>query len=312
MISEVHLRTKIFFWIILLMGFFTACFSSRRVSIENFYVSSYPPNGVKVPNNLFCDRSEVTNFNWMEYMYWNKKVFGFNSQEHIATLPDTLVWLSVDSCLHQNVNSYLRHPAYRDYPVVGVSQEQAEEFSKWRSDRVLEYHLIMFKVIKYDTAQTKETYFTIEKYFNNELNNIISDKKATHFPEFRLPTLNERELILSYSDSLDKDYVKKCKSKYCKECKVDFPAIWIDISPCKDNSFRIEPTLSVYSNCSAKRKKPFYHLRGNVSEWTAHPNITTGGGWKNSIPLSTTDTVTSSNAWTGFRNVCEWKKWQNN
>ena len=35
-------------------------------------------------------------------------------------------------------NNYLRHPAYADYPVVGVNWIQAVEFSKWRTDRVNE------------------------------------------------------------------------------------------------------------------------------------------------------------------------------
>jgi gliding motility-associated lipoprotein GldJ len=34
------------------------------------------------------------------------------------------------------VENYLRHPAYRNYPVVGVSWLQANEYAKWRSDRV--------------------------------------------------------------------------------------------------------------------------------------------------------------------------------
>lgn len=38
-------------------------------------------------------------------------------------------------------NNYLRHPAYADYPVVGVSWIQAVEFSKWRTDRVNEHIL---------------------------------------------------------------------------------------------------------------------------------------------------------------------------
>jgi formylglycine-generating enzyme required for sulfatase activity len=31
------------------------------------------------------------------------------------------------------VENYLRHPAYGNYPVVGVSWLQANEYAKWRS-----------------------------------------------------------------------------------------------------------------------------------------------------------------------------------
>src|SRR5690625_7208825 len=37
--------------------------------------------------------------------------------------------------------NYLRHPAYAEYPVVGVSWIQAMEYSKWRTDRVNEIML---------------------------------------------------------------------------------------------------------------------------------------------------------------------------
>jgi formylglycine-generating enzyme required for sulfatase activity len=56
-------------------------------------------------------------------------------------LPDTLCWRSPLSSMEHFVNYYLRHPAYRDYPVVGVSWIQANEYCKWRTDRVNEYIL---------------------------------------------------------------------------------------------------------------------------------------------------------------------------
>ena len=40
------------------------------------------------------------------------------------------------------VNNYLRHPSYREYPVVGVSWEQANDYCIWRTDRVNERILI--------------------------------------------------------------------------------------------------------------------------------------------------------------------------
>ena len=34
------------------------------------------------------------------------------------------------------VNNYLRHPAFQDHPVVGVSWKQATNYAKWRTQRV--------------------------------------------------------------------------------------------------------------------------------------------------------------------------------
>ena len=68
--------------------------------------------------------------------------FTSNYQEVFRkALPDTLCWRSPLASMEHFVNYYLRHPAYRDYPVVGVSWIQANEYCKWRTDRVNEYIL---------------------------------------------------------------------------------------------------------------------------------------------------------------------------
>ena len=65
-------------------------------------------------------------------------------------------------------NNYLRHPAYAEYPVVGVSWVQAVEFSNWRTDRVnemvLETNGITARNARYD-VEPGET-FSTETYLN--------------------------------------------------------------------------------------------------------------------------------------------------
>ena len=57
---------------------------------------------------------------------------------YISALPDTLVWRNQLGFYDDMVNNYLRHPAFRTHPVVGVSWQQASNFAKWRTDRVNE------------------------------------------------------------------------------------------------------------------------------------------------------------------------------
>src|SRR5690606_19175588 len=49
-----------------------------------------------------------------------------------------LAWRTQLGFTETLANTYLRHPAYQSYPVVGVSWVQANDFSKWRTDRVNE------------------------------------------------------------------------------------------------------------------------------------------------------------------------------
>lgn len=256
-----------------------------------------------------CDQTEVTNIGYREYVFWIARVFGINSKEFWMAYPDTSVWLDELHYGEPYVEQYFSHPAFNFYPIVGVSQEQAKAYSKWRADRVFESILIKMKKIKYDSIQNKETYFTVEKYFNGIYPRIGETVK--YYPVFRLPTLAERKQILQFADSVDKAYFAKCISKDCKLCRNNFPVILSDLCQ-KDSSLKSlykDVTFPVKTGCTSGW---FYHLRGNVSEWVEDADVSVGGSWNNSkerILQSDTFHTSKQNDCTGFRNVGEWKEW---
>lgn len=92
--------------------------------------------------SFFIDETEVTNMMYLEYLDWLERVYkkadGAYKNVYTAALPDTMVWRSPLGYNEDMVNNYLRHPAFRDYPVVGVSWQQAVNFAKWRTERVNE------------------------------------------------------------------------------------------------------------------------------------------------------------------------------
>lgn len=123
------------------------------------------PRRVTVPS-FYMDETEVTNSFWLEYVYWLNRVYGETYREVvIRALPDTLVWREKLSFNEPYVDYYLRHPAYQDYPVVGVSWNQANDFCKWRTDRVNEQLLVREGLIAHNPeAQIDEEFFTTEAY----------------------------------------------------------------------------------------------------------------------------------------------------
>jgi formylglycine-generating enzyme required for sulfatase activity len=248
----------------------------------------------------------MTNIGWLEYLFWTKWVFGKNSEEYKMAFPDTAVWLGNDTCLHSYAELYLRHPAYRDWPLVGISQKQAIDYTKWRSDRVFEYILINYNKIKIDSTQNKDTYFTIDKYLSGNYSGYIPDTNFLYYPNYRLPTIQEWQYVVHYSDSIEKKYYREHPKQKCKDCKTEWSNFQSDIIPCNNDTDDVVLPVKSF-------KGPFYNLRGNVSEWTNEKDICIGGGWhdtKERILANDTFYLKGQNSWTGFRNVCEWKKWK--
>jgi len=105
----------------------------------------------------------------MEYLNWLKTVFP-PEQENYRNIyegasPDTLVWRNRLGYNETMTNNYLRHPAYAEYPVVGVNWIQATEFAKWRTERVNEKILEEQRYLKKDS---KVTDMTADKIFSTE------------------------------------------------------------------------------------------------------------------------------------------------
>jgi gliding motility-associated lipoprotein GldJ len=116
-------------------------FTMGKVQDDPMHDWNNSPNQQHV-QSFYMDETEVTNLMYMEYLDWLKSVFPPSEknyrQIYEGALLDTLVWRNRLGYNEVMTNNYLRHPAYADYPVVGVSWIQAVEFSNWRTDRVNE------------------------------------------------------------------------------------------------------------------------------------------------------------------------------
>lgn len=187
--------------------------------IKEQYPLKSPPGVIKIQDNFYCDRNEVSNLSWQEYQYWTARTFGVQSLHYKKTVPDTNLFKRLDSCLASHIVSYWKNPIYRNYPVIGISRKQAEDFSKWRSDRVMEFTLIQMKILKWNPENNAENYFTTERYLKGEYQNMQVDKRIQFVPKYSLMNNEEEALILKYNDSLiairnfpeEKNYAFNCK-----------------------------------------------------------------------------------------------------
>lgn len=138
-------------------------------------------------SSFYMDETEVANVDWLEYLNWIRRNYPTDAQYYYEELPDTLVWRRPLSFNEPYVNNYLRHPAYANYPVVGVSALQAERYCAWRTDMVNEKllrdqnYMTSFAVINGTAKGKAATAAPVQKPttpFNTEiyLNGQIDDK----------------------------------------------------------------------------------------------------------------------------------------
>lgn len=142
-------------------------FTMGRAEDDVMYDYDNRPRRITV-SSFYMDQTEVTNFHWLEYLYWIQRAYETYPMIYKNALPDTLVWRSKLGFNEKYVEYYLRHPAYRDYPVVGVSWLQANDYCQWRTDRVNEYILIREGVLNFNPEQTDEATFDTEAYLNGQ------------------------------------------------------------------------------------------------------------------------------------------------
>ena len=255
----------------------------RRVTVSSFYM----------------DESEISNLHYREYLYWLDRVFGTDYPEvYKRALPDTLVWRSKVGFNEPYVELYLRHPAYSDYPVVGVNWLQANDFCAWRTDRVNEQILIREGILRVNPAQINEDNFNTDAYLSNQYEGLVKSplndlnpnrdtrkvimEDGILLPRYRLPTEAEWEYAALglvgntvFERVTDrKQYpwsghvVRNADEKYKGEMLANFKRGRGDnmgvAGHLNDNADITAPVISYVPNDYG-----LYNMGGNVAEWVA-------------------------------------------
>ena len=207
---------------VLTIQIFFICFASNAQ--ENLFYKGSKINYCKVDSDFVAImQSPVTNREYIIYLQWMHGVFGPTFPEFFyKSIPglnidslkarigerygDCELNLILESC-ETFVKDYIFNPRYLDYPVVGVSWQNANNYGKWLADRYNENKLINEGFLDLVPTPTEQDYFNTDAYIagfwqgqvrrklasNNESNPERNFEWSDNvfIPVFRLPTKEE-------------------------------------------------------------------------------------------------------------------------
>ncbi|MFT7589292.1 MAG: sulfatase modifying factor 1, partial [Limisphaerales bacterium] len=141
---------------------------ARRVTVSSFYI----------------DETEISNIHYREYLHWLGRTFRMEfPQVYFDAHPDTLCWRNELSYNDPYVEYYFRHPSYNDYPVVGVTWNQANEFCRWRTDRTNELLLADGKYLELNVNAYGDDNFNTEAYLIGQYQTGLLQGKRDYSPD---------------------------------------------------------------------------------------------------------------------------------
>ena len=135
--------------------------SGQHLTLKNYQKKALPRNLTLIKNGLYCDHDPITNLDWREYLYWLERIYGKESEQYRASLPDkSFIFQQLPDSI---ASYYMSNPLFNNFAVLGVFPEQARAYCQWRTDRVAEQILLHLKILPKDHPFTS---FVLADYDN--------------------------------------------------------------------------------------------------------------------------------------------------
>jgi sulfatase modifying factor 1 len=269
-------------------------------SIKGFYMFPY----------------EVSNGQYLEYIHDLKLN---NDTTWKKALPDSLVWVEPLAYNEPYVKYYLRHPAYRDYPLVGVTQKQCIRYCEWLTKKYNSTEKRKHKKVKF-RLPTKYEWYAAAVYRKAEKGKSKNIKDVSVYDDRFFPwdgtylrnndgkpranymQMDETSIHREY-DSVVSIYGRKSiRLRYVAETG-SYMGVAGSLNDANDIT---APVDSYWPNDLG-----IYNMAGNVEEFVSEYGITKGGSWhdpgyylRNTV-IETYQSINEATSSRGFRFVME-------
>ena len=272
-------RFSLFIVLFLFAGVLT---SFDKEKLTPLTAKSIQQNMVKVSDELYACKYEVSNLEYRNFLDYLKIKDASLAEKYKV---DTAKWITPLRYQEPMATYYHRHPAYNDYPVVGISYEAALAYCKWLTEQY--------------NADPKRKFFKVE---------------------FMLPT--EEQWMNAASGGNDKalyawtgNYMRKRTGEYlCNFRHIGDAFIVADSlgnPTVSENS--IESVASslqgvTFYTASVRsfwpNKLGIYNVCGNAAEMTKEKGLTKGGSWNSfggDVTIQSKKFYNESSTEVGFR-----------
>lgn len=250
------------------------------------------PGVVWIEKTLFCDETEVSNLDWLEY----QQLSG-HSRKQVPANP---------TMRKLNYNS---NPQFYFFPVVNISYEEAVDYCKWRSKLVTENYNRRHNISRKDTAYTEFFYHLPTKEQWVKCASFATD--TVNYPH----VFTQKDLATKI-DKNGLDFLRLLGANITEDNLKDF-----NKNVQADLAFNAKRTTNTYLNLEIPyyiwdyptNNFGIYNIMGNVSEMTATKGIAMGGSFRDAYEeckVNKEVPYADPSEKVGFRCVCE-LKWPN-
>ncbi len=275
-------------------------------------------------NSFYASPVEVTNGMYLEFV---RSMIADGKRLMYEFMPDTLVWRDPFFFNEPYVEYYLRHPAYRDYPVVGLTLKKCEMYCDWLTLQYNSLEKRAHKKVKFRLPTSVEWYRMAS---SNSYADIKPKKSDTiQSSVITMPMLfpwggpflenAEGQKLAKYTSIYEAELVKNSDTLIDESSQKYITATY---STCRGGEYSVREMgiaghLNELSDITAPVKSywatgtGFYNLAGNVEEFVAEYGISKGGSWqdvafylRNDV-YETYDATNEASSSRGFRFVMD-------